>query len=97
MNNHWNLDITAERESITKNVIGIYIQKPDICSICKIGKIGLKNYDRPISCPGKFQLFWGKLNHVCEFKFKFELKMAGPLIIPFNINAIIISVVEIFL
>ena len=45
MNNPWNLDITAEREFITKNVIGIFIQKPDICPIWKTGKIGFKNYD----------------------------------------------------
>ena len=51
MNNPWKLDITAEREFITKNIIGTFIQKPDICPICKTGKIGFKNnnsFNNPI-------------------------------------------------
>ena len=43
MNNPWNVDITAEREFITKNIIGTFIQKPEICPICETGKIGFKN------------------------------------------------------
>ena len=33
----------TEREFIHKNVIGIFIQKPDIYPICKTGIIGIKN------------------------------------------------------
>ena len=45
MNNPWKLEITIERGFITKNVIGTFIQNPDIYQICKKGKVGFKNND----------------------------------------------------
>ena len=65
MNNPWNLDITAEREFITKISYRNIHPKTRHMSNTKMGKLGLK--------------------------------IMIALIIPFNINAIIISVIEIYL
>ena len=43
MNNPWNINLVTKRECINKNVIGIFIQKPDISPICKYKIIGIKN------------------------------------------------------
>ena len=45
MNNLWKISLPAERDFISKNVIGTFIQKLDNCPNWKIGIIGKKLQD----------------------------------------------------
>ena len=38
-----NRNIANEREFIKTNIIGSFIQKPDICPVCYVGIMGFKN------------------------------------------------------